>query len=95
MLPRERSILRIWKGCGVPISGLTSRTGRMSTWLPGRNATAPERSTVKPPLTRPKMTPVTRPVSLNAFSSWVQASSRLAFSRESTASPFLFSMRSR
>ena len=40
-------------GCGVPISGPTSRTGRMSTWLPGKNATAPPRSTVKPPLTRP------------------------------------------
>ena len=32
-----------------------SRTGRISTWLPGRNATAPLRSTVKPPLTRPKI----------------------------------------
>src|SRR3990170_3115382 len=35
MLPRERSIFRIWNGCGVPINGPTSRTGRMSTWLPG------------------------------------------------------------
>ena len=67
MLPRARSILRIWNGCGVPISGPTSRTGRMSTWLPGRKATAPERSTVKPPLTRPKITPVTRWLSLNAL----------------------------
>jgi hypothetical protein len=67
----------------------------MSTWLPGRKATAPDKSTVKPPLTRPKMTPVTRPLSLNDVSSWVQASSRRAFSRDSTASPFLFSMRSR
>ena len=32
----------------------------MSTWLPGRKATAPPRSTVKPPLTRPKITPSTR-----------------------------------
>ena len=31
MLPRARSILRIWNGCGVPISGPTSRTGRIST----------------------------------------------------------------
>ena len=30
----------------------------MSTWLRGRNATAPSRSTVKPPLTWLKMTPV-------------------------------------
>ena len=36
---------------------MTSRTGRMSTWLPGRNATAPPRSTAKPPLTRPKIVP--------------------------------------
>ena len=46
------------EGLRRPISGPTSRTGRMSTWLPGRKATAPPRSTVKPPLTRPKMTPV-------------------------------------
>src|SRR6185503_15947859 len=95
MLPRARSIFRIWNGCGVPISGPTSRTGRMSTWLPGRNATAPLRSTVKPPFTRPKITPVTRWLSLNWRSSWVQDSSRRAFSRESTASPCLSSMRSR
>jgi hypothetical protein len=52
-----RSILRIWNGCFMPISGPTSRTGRTSTWLPGRKATAPPRSTVKPPLTRPKIAP--------------------------------------
>ena len=39
----------------MPSSGVMSRTGRISTWLPGRNATAPLRSTVKPPLTRPKI----------------------------------------
>jgi hypothetical protein len=83
MLPRARSILRIWNGCGVPISGPTSRTGRISTWLPGRNATAPPRSTVKPPLTRPKIVPVTRCLASNAFSRLVQASSRRAFSRDS------------
>ena len=81
MLPRGRSILRIGNGCGLPISGPTSRTGRMSTWLPGRNATAPPRSTVKPPLTRPKIAPVTRSFVSNAFSRRVQASSRRAFSR--------------
>ncbi len=53
------AILRIWNGCGVCISGVTSRTGRMSTWLRGRKATAPSRSTVKPPLTWLKITPVT------------------------------------
>ena len=26
--------MRIWNGCGLFISGPTSRTGRMSTWLP-------------------------------------------------------------
>ena len=41
MLPRGRSILRIANGCSRPISGPTSRTGRMSTCEPGRNAEAP------------------------------------------------------
>src|ERR687884_495436 len=41
MLPRGRSILRIANGCSRPIKGPTSRTGRMSTWLPGRKAEAP------------------------------------------------------
>ncbi len=72
-----------------------SRTGRMSTWLPGRNATAPLRSTVKPPLTRPKIWPVTRSLAWKLFSSRVHASSRRAFSRDSEASPFLSSIRSR
>ncbi len=36
MLPRARSIFRIWNGCGLPISGATSRTGRISTWLTGQ-----------------------------------------------------------
>ena len=35
-----------------------SRTGRISTCEPGRKATAPSRSTVKPPLTLLKITPV-------------------------------------
>src|SRR5213592_3180480 len=59
MLPRRRSILRIWNGCGTFISGVTSRIGRMSTWLRGRKATAPSRSTVKPPFTWLKICPVT------------------------------------
>ena len=37
----------------------------------------------------------TRSLAWNSFSSWVQASSRRAFSRDSVASPFLSSMRSR
>ena len=36
MLPRRRSILRIWKGSCWCISGPTSRTGRMSTWRTGQ-----------------------------------------------------------
>ena len=43
----------------LPISGPTSRTGRMSTCEPGRKAEAPPRSTVKPPFTRPTMAPMT------------------------------------
>ena len=95
MLPRRRSILRIWNGCLEPINGVMSRTGRTSTWLPGRKATAPPRSTVKPPLTRPKIAPSTRSLSANAFSSTTQASSRRARSRLSIASPWRFSIRSR
>ena len=77
------------------ISGPMSRTGRTSTWLPGRKATAPSRSTVKPPLTLLKMTPSTCSLLLNFSSRRVQLSSRRAFSRDSTASPSAFSMRSR
>src|SRR5262245_21633964 len=82
MLPRRRSIFRIWNGCGWFISGDTSRIGRMSTWLRGRNATAPSRSTVKPPLTWLKMTPWTFSLLLKAFSSLPQLSSRPALARE-------------
>ena len=73
----------------------TSRIGRMSTCERGRNATAPSRSTVKPPLTWLKMTPVTFSLFWNAFSSLPQLSSRRALSRDSTASPSAFSTRSR
>src|SRR3990167_9199962 len=95
MLPRGRSILRMAKGCSLPISGPTSRTGRMSTCEPGRKALAPPRSTVKPPFTRPTMEPITGCCSANTPSRRVQASSRLAFSRLMTASPRAFSRRSR
>ena len=94
MLLRLRSIFRIWNGCGVFISGPMSRTGRMSTWLPGRNATAPARSTMKPPLTRPKMVPLIRSPLLNAVSSTFHASSRRAFSRLRPTKPSLSSKRS-
>jgi hypothetical protein len=66
----------------------------MSTWLPGRNAIAPPRSTAKPPLTRPKIMPWTLSFSLKACSSLFQLSSRRALSRLSRASPARFSKRS-
>lgn len=50
-----------------------------------------DRSTMKPPLTRPKIVPVTRSVLLNARSSWVHASSRRAFSRLRLTIPSLSS----
>ncbi len=59
----------------------------MSTCERGRKATAPSRSTVKPPLTWLKMTPWTFSLLLKAFSSLPQLSSRRALSRDSTASP--------
>src|SRR3954451_21922127 len=94
MLPRRRSILRIRDGSVLLINGPISRTGRMSTWLPGRKATAPPRSTAKPPFTRPKIWPSTLLVSVKGRSSRFQLSSRLAFSRLRTTSPPLFSKRS-
>ena len=59
----------------------------MSTCERGRKATAPSRSTVKPPLTWLKMMPSTRSLLLYISSSLTQLSSRRAFSRLSTASP--------
>ncbi len=59
----------------------------------GRKATAPSRSTVKPPLTWLKMTPSTRSPLLNFFEA-DPALSRRALSRDSIASPSAFSMRS-
>jgi len=64
-----------------------SRTGRTSTSEPGRNARTLSISTVKPPLTRPVMTPTTICESLNAVSRRVQVRARLAFSRERRVSP--------
>src|SRR6185312_14701717 len=87
ILPRRLSILRMAKGCSTFISGPISRIGRMSTCERGRNATAPSRSTVKPPLTWLKIVPSTRWLLLYISSSLTQLSSRRAFSRESTAAP--------
>jgi len=64
-----------------------SRTGRTSTSEPGRNARTFSISTVKPPLTRPVITPVTISDLLNASSRRVQVRARLAFSRERRVSP--------
>src|SRR5882757_3412890 len=64
-----------------------SRTGRTSTSEPGRNARTLSISTVKPPLTRPVITPTTIWESLNAVSRRVQVRARLAFSRERRVSP--------
>ena len=50
---------------------------------------------MKPPLTRPKMTPSTRSSAANDCSSLIQLSSRRALSRDSMASPIAFSIRSR
>ena len=64
-----------------------SRTGRTSTSEPGRNARTFSMSTVKPPLTRPVMMPVTISPSLKACSRRVQVRARLAFSRDRRVSP--------
>jgi hypothetical protein len=52
----------------LPSYGVVSLTGRMSTSEPGRKARMLLVMTVRPPLTLPVMTPVTREPSLRAFS---------------------------
>jgi hypothetical protein len=64
-----------------------SRTGRTSTSEPGRNARTLSISTVKPPLTRPVMMPMTTSCFSKAVSSRVQVLARLAFSRDRRVSP--------
>ena len=64
-----------------------SRTGRTSTKEPGRNARMLLRSTVKPPLTLPLITPVTMSFFSYAASSSIQDSARFAFSRDSLVAP--------
>ena len=72
-----------------------SRTGRTSTSEPGRNARTFSISTVKPPLTRPVMMPVTISALLKASSRRVQVRARLAFSRDRRVSPVPSSTASR
>jgi hypothetical protein len=72
-----------------------SRTGRTSTSEPGRKARTCSISTVKPPLTRPVMMPVTISELLKASSRRVQVRARLAFSRDSRVSPVPSSTESR
>ena len=64
-----------------------SRTGRTSTSEPGRNARTKSISTVKPPLTRPLMMPLTISCFSNACSRRDQVRARLAFSRDRRVSP--------
>ena len=87
------TLLRFWSSLmTLNSSGLfsrydVSRTGRTSTSEPGRNARTFSISTVKPPLTRPVMTPVTICELLKAVSRRVQVRARLAFSRDRRVSP--------
>ena len=91
MLPRTLSIFKIWNGWEMPINGVMSLIGRISICEPGRNAMAPLRSTVKPPLTRPKITPFTLSLLFIIFSRSCHTSSRRAFSRDRTMLPSLSS----
>src|SRR5215831_9913070 len=87
------TLLRFWSSLmtlnssGLPSRYEVSRTGRTSTSEPGRKARTFSISTVKPPLTRPVMTPVTISDLLKASSRRVQVRARLAFSRERRVSP--------
>ncbi len=56
---------------------------------------APSKSTENPPFTLPNIVPVTFSFISVAFSNISQDSSLLAFSLDRTASPFLFSTRSK
>ena len=70
------------------------RTGRMSTWLPGRNAFTPM-STERPPFTRPTMVPLT--ISSRSHAALISSQMRIlsAFSLERTTMPVSFSRLSR
>ncbi len=56
---------------------------------------APSKSTENPPFTLPNIVPVTFSFISVAFSNFSHDSSLLAFSLDKTASPFLFSTRSK
>ena len=82
------------KSSSLPSRCATSRTGRMSTKEPGRNARIGPISTVKPPFTLPEIIPFTISSSSKAFSSSPQTSARLAFSRDRRVKPMPSSMAS-
>ena len=68
------------------------RTGRTSTWDPGRNAAMPSISTRRPPFIRSMTRPFIGIPSLKAFSRSSQARSRTASARDSNGKPSLVSM---
>ena len=71
----------------LPSSAAGSRIGRTSTSEPGKNARTRSISTVKPPRTRPLMTPLTISPCWNASSRRAHVRVRLAFSRDNRVSP--------
>ncbi len=73
-----------------PMSLSRFRTGRMSTWEPGRNAFTPM-STERPPLTRPTITPSTSSSRSHAAEISSQMRILSAFSLERTTIPVSFS----
>ncbi len=87
------TLLRFWSSLmtlnssGLPSRCAVSRSGRMSTSEPGRNARISLMSTVKPPFTLPLIWPSTTSWLSKAVSSIFQVSARLAFSRDSRVSP--------
>jgi hypothetical protein len=73
---------------------LTSLTGLVSIWLPGKNAVTPI-SHDNPPLTFPVITPSINSPASNDFSISAQISFDFAFERERIQSPLWFSILSR
>ena len=96
----------VWQHVSVPISEVNDGLFANGTGFDGSSIRGfqsidesdmllvPDKSTVKPPFTRPKIMPVTRSCASNAFSRRIQASSRRAFSRLSIAAPSRSSIRS-
>ena len=82
MLPRRRSIFRIWNSCGWFISGPTSRIGRTSTWRSGKERDRAVEIDGEAALDAAEDHALhAGSDSLNAFSSRIQLSSRRALSR--------------